>query len=104
MINGRNSKWYRRQCSLYSVRLGEWLMANHGRLTKARKAIVEAEKELARNFKNEEEAYQALLAVEEMAWSAPVSAFKVIHKAIRPSEKFNEFWQRPSKQFGAPEG
>ncbi len=89
----KNSKWYRNQCALYSVRLGEWLSENPGRMTKARKIITEAERELGRNLRNEEEAYQALLAVEEIAWSAPVSAFKVIHKAIRPSERFNEFWE-----------
>ena len=104
MINGRNSKWYRRQCGLYATRLGEWLLANPGRKSKGRTIIQQCEIELGRHLRNEEEAYQALLAVEEIAWSAPVSAFKVIHKAILPSEKFNEFWERPSKQFGAPEG
>ena len=89
----KNSKWYRRQCMLYSVRLGEWLSANPGRMTKSRKIITEAERELGEFHRSEEEAYQSLLAVEELAWSAPVSAFKVIHKAIRPSEKFNEFWK-----------
>ena len=86
--------WYRKQCALFSVRLGEWLDANPGRMTKARKTILEAEKELSRNFRNDEQAYQALLAVEEVAWSAPAKAGKVIVKAMRPSESYNEFLNR----------
>ena len=85
---------YRKQCALFSVRLGEWLDANPGRMTKARKTILEAEQELSRNFRNDEEAYQALLAVEEVAWSAPASAGRVIVKAMRPSESYNEFLNR----------
>ena len=45
--------------------------------------------------KNEEEAYQSLLAVEEVAWCAPTKASKVIVKAMRPSESSNEFLNRP---------
>ena len=86
--------WYRRQCSLFAVRLGEWLDDHPKRMTKARKIIVEAEQELSRNFKNDEQAYQALLAVEEVAWSAPASAGRVIVKAMRPSESYNEFMNR----------
>jgi len=86
--------WYRRQCGLFAVRLGEWLDANPGRMTKARKIILEAEQELSRNFKNEEQAYQALLAVEEVAWSAPAKAGRVIIWALRPSESYNEFLNR----------
>ena len=85
--------WYRRQCSLFSVRLGEWLEANPGRMTKARKAIVETEQELGRNFKNDEEAFQALLAVDEVIWSGPPKAGRVIFKSMRPSESFNK-WLR----------
>jgi len=94
MSNMVNQKWYRAQCALFSVRLGEWLESNPGRLTKARRIIIEAEKELGRNYKNEEEAYQSLLAVEEVAWCAPPKAGKVIVKAMRPSESYNEFLNR----------
>ena len=93
MINGRNSHWYRRQVGLYAVRLGEYLEDNPGRLTKARRVIIEAEKELSRYLRNEEEAYEALRAVEEIAFSAPESAARVIHKATRPFEGFSEYWQ-----------
>ena len=94
MINGRDSKWYRRQCGLYATRLGEWLEANRGgRKTKARMAIATAYGALDAVKLNEEEAYEALRAVEEIAFSAPESAARVIHKATRPSEKFNEFWK-----------
>jgi len=86
--------WYRKQCNLFAYRLAEWLDANPGRMTKARKTILEAERELSRNFKNDEQAYQALLAVEEVAWSAPAKAGKVIVKALRPSESYNEFLNR----------
>ena len=89
----KNTKWYRRQVGLYAVRLGEYLEDNPGRLTKARKVIIEAERELARHFKNDEDAYQALLAVEEIAFSAPESAARVIHKATRPFEGFSEYWK-----------
>ena len=80
----RNLNWYRNQCALYSVRLGEWLDANPGRATKARKTLVEAGEILGRRFSGERDAYDALLEVEELAWNAPKAAFKVIHKAIRP--------------------
>ena len=86
--------WYRKQCALFAVRLGEWLDSHPGRMTKARKTILEAERELARNFKNDEQAYQALIAVEEVAWSAPAKAGKVIVKAMRPSESYKEFLNR----------
>ena len=93
MINGRNSKWYRRQCGLYATRLGEWLEAHPGRKSKGRTIIQQCEIELGRHLKNEEVAYEALRAVEEIAFSAPESAARVIHKATRPSEKFNDFWK-----------
>ena len=94
MINGRNSKWYRRQCDLYATRLGEWLEANRGgRKSKARMAIATAYGALDAVKLNEEEAYQAILAVEEIAFSAPESAARVIHKATRPFEGFSEYWK-----------
>lgn len=89
--------WYRKQCALYAVRLGEWLDDRPSRMTKTRKVVMAAETELARNFKNDKEAYEALIAVEEMAWNAPTAAFKVIHKAIRPSESFNKWLQDTHK-------
>ena len=54
---------------------------------------MEAKNELSRHFTNDEDAYQALLAVEEIAFSAPESAARVIHKATRPFEGFSEYWQ-----------
>ena len=89
----RNSKYYRRQCALYSVRLGEWLEANPGRKTKSRMAIATAYGALSAVKLNEDEAYESIRAVDEIAFSAPESAARVIHKATRPSEKFNEFWK-----------
>ena len=83
--------WYRMQCALFNVRLGEWLEANPGRMTKARKVIVEAERELGRRFSNDEAAYQALLAIDEVIWSAPEKAGRVILRAMRPSESYNKF-------------
>ena len=89
----RNSKYYRRQCALYAVRLGEWLEATPGRKTKARMAIATAYGALSAVKLNEDEAYESIRAVDEIAFSAPESAARVIHKATRPSEKFNEFWK-----------
>ena len=98
MINGRNSKWYRRQCDLYATRLGEWLNEHPGRKTKARTIIMQCEIELGRNLRNEDKAYEAIRAVDEIAFSAPEAAARVIHKATRPSEKFNEFWNKADKR------
>ena len=85
--------WYRKQCALFSVRLGEWLEANPGRMTKARRIIVDAERELSRNFKNDEQAFQALLAIDELIFCSPTAAAKVLFKATRPSESYNK-WLR----------
>jgi len=85
--------WYRKQCALFSVRLGEWLDANPGRMTKARRIIIDAQRELGRNFKNDEQGYQALLAIDELIFSSPPAAAKVLFKAMRPSESFNK-WLR----------
>lgn len=68
-------------------------MNNPGRMTKARRIITDAQWELDRNFKNDEEAYQALLAIDELIFSAPPAAAKVLFKATRPSESFNK-WLR----------
>ncbi len=92
-MTNRND-WYRMQCSLYATRLGEWLLANSGRKTKSRTIIQQCEIELGRYLRSEEEAYQALLAVEEVAWSAPEKAGRVIVKAMRPSESYTEFLNR----------
>jgi hypothetical protein len=60
-------------------------------MTKARKIIIGCEQELGRRFGNDEEAYQALLFVDEVIWSAPPKAGRVILKAMRPSESYNKF-------------
>jgi len=91
MTNRRD--WYRAQCALFSARLGEWLEENPGRMTRSRKTILEAEKELGRNFRNDEEAYQSLIAIEEVIWSGSPKAGRVIFKSMRPSESFNK-WLR----------
>ena len=83
--------WYRRQCALFSVRLGEWLEANPGRMTTSRKVILEAENRLSRRFSNDEEAYHALIEIDEVIWSAPEKAGRVILKAMRPSESYAKF-------------
>lgn len=87
----KRQDWYRKQCALFSVRLGEWLDDNPGRMTKARKAILKAHDELARNFKDDNEAYLALVDVDDMAFEAPRSAGRVILKAMRPSESYNKW-------------
>ena len=89
----KNSKYYRRQCDLYATRLGEWLNDNPGRKTKSRMAIATAYGALSAVKLNEEEAYEAMRAVDEIFVTAPDSAARVIHKATRQSEKFNEFWK-----------
>lgn len=91
MTVSKRQDWYRKQCALFSVRLGEWLDDNPQRKTKGRQAIVEAEQELGRNFKDDEEAYQALIAVEDMMWVAPKKAARVIFNAMRPSESYNKW-------------
>ena len=78
----RNTQWYRGQASLYHVRLAEYLDANPGRVTKARKAIIEACEELGRKFSSESEAYEAICEAEKMGWQAPKSAARVIAKAL----------------------
>ena len=78
----RREKWYRYQCSLYSVRLDEWLEAHPGRRTKARTSIEHAAEHLGKFWKTEEQAHAALVAIEEFAFDAPPAAQKVIRRAM----------------------
>jgi len=90
----RNLNWYRKQAMLYAQRLTEYLDANPGRATKARLAIVEALRTLDQKFTHERNAYEAINEAERIGWNAPISAAKVIAKAVRPSETFKEFLRK----------
>lgn len=82
MTVNNNSSWYRNQCSLYSVRLDEWLESHKGRDTKARKEITTAAELLGRRQKDEVEAHETLCDIEEMLYSCSNKSKRVIAKAI----------------------
>jgi|TARA_Y100000310_G_C20008337_1_gene501741 hypothetical protein len=89
--NMSRQNWYRKQASLFAQRLTEYLEATPGRMTKARKAILNSQEILSQNFRNEEVARWAISETERLAWQAPEKACRVIVKALRPSESYNEF-------------
>ncbi len=78
----KNSEWYRNQCSRYAERLNEWLTKHPGRVTKSRKTIIACKLHLSGKFRNDADAHEALMAVEEVAFCAPAAAKRVISKAI----------------------
>jgi hypothetical protein len=79
---------------LYAQRLTEYLDENPGRATKARLAIVETLRLLDQKFSHERNAREAIAEAERMGWHAPITAAKVIAKALRPSESFQDFLRK----------